>query len=101
MSICVCSYRVFTEDKQTLDVALYHFREALCSSDTRCCRKLAAPCLFELFKYFLVSQLLVSREVCRCSAHVACALYVVLSSERVDAAARLTELAYEHSHVSH
>ena len=101
VGIRVCNNRILTINVKTFYLAFNGCREHFCGVQTIVWIQLHAPGFFKFFTYFRIFHLLISRVILRSGSHIAGALYVVLSADRVDAAALAAQLTYQQSHIGH
>ena len=91
--------RIFTEYEKTFDIAGNHLRKTFCGFRADIVIQLRAPGLLKLLRNAFFSQFLISRELIRQRAHIAGTLYVILTADRIDAAAGTPKLPCHHRHI--
>ena len=99
--IRVGNHRVLAADVESLYLSLNGGGEDLCGGQSRLSRKGDAPGLLELLADGVIVHFLIARIVGGHGAHVAGTLDVVLSPERIHAAAALPQLSGDQRHVGH
>ena len=102
VGICVCYHRVFSHDIERLEFAFSCSFHHCCDreSDFSLFRYLASPESFDLFRSGGKANLKVARQCRGEASHVACALDVVLSAERVDSCSRTAQHSAEKRQVA-
>ena len=97
MLIRVRHHRIFTEYIERLHVPGYCRVQRLNNGEARLQgQSRRIPCLFELFLHRFIRNLLIGRIYRVKSAHVACALNIVLSAQRIHTAPCNSEIAENH-----
>ena len=106
MGVGIGNNGILAVDIQTLDPSVDHRAEGIGGVKAGLLGQLAAPCLLELLNHGHIGlavdgDLLIAGVVVGLSTHVAGALYVVLTTQGVHAAAGTAQLAHHHCHVGH
>ena len=101
MGIRICNNRIFTINIKTFDISLDCCREYVCRMKSRIRVQFRIPCLFKLGNHFRIRHLLISWEVCRRCTHITGALYIVLTTKRVDTTALTAKFTYKECHIGH
>ncbi len=91
--------RILAENKQSANFLFDCRREHIRCMHTGFCVELYTPRFFKFFNHFRIGNFLITGEIAGHRTHITCALHVVLSAQRIDAAARFSKLSYQHRHV--
>ena len=101
IGIGVGHHRIFAVDVQAFDLSANGCAEYVGSVNSDFIAERNTPGVFEFLHHFGICNLLISRKVGGLRSHIAGALDIVLSAQRIDAAARPAQLAAEHRHIRH